>query len=150
MPTPPVDMPSLAPAPMTDMPSLGSSIAVSFVSLGLVCLIAYVALRWLGGRRNPGDNPGPLRVLARRSLDQKRSVFVIEAAERCFLVGAGDGAMTLLAELDKTAVQRDLAVAPPSAGVVGRRFAEVLAKVLRKPVSPVEPHREEADHAVGS
>jgi flagellar biosynthetic protein FliO len=148
MPTPPADLPSLAPPPLADIPSMGSSIAVSFVSLGLVCLVAYLALRWLG-RRGPLEQFGPLRVLARQSLDQKRSLFVIQAAQRCFLVGAGEGAMTLLAELDKAAVERDLAVAAPRGGSMSRRFADVLTKVLRKPGLPAEPQREEAEHVVG-
>ena len=153
MPTPPADLPSLAPATaaFADLPSLGSAIAGSFLSLGLVCLLAFVALRWLA-RRGPGGsmNLGPLRVLARQSLDPKRSLFVIEAAQRCFLVGAGEGAMTLLAELDKAAFERDLASAVPRRGSAERRFAEVLAKVLRKPSSPPPPPNDEADHAVGS
>jgi flagellar biosynthetic protein FliO len=156
MPTPPADLPSLAPAPLTDLPSLGSSIAVSFLSLGIVCLVAFVALRWLGRRGQP-SNIGALRVLARQSLDQKRSLFVIEAAQRCFLVGAGEGAMTLLAELDKAAVQRDLALAAPQPGSMSRRFADVLVKVLGKPAPSIarsamtaESQREEADHAAGT
>jgi flagellar biosynthetic protein FliO len=148
MPMPPADLPSLAPAPLADVPSLGGSIAVSFVSLGLVCLIAFVALRWLGRRGQPA-NVGALRVLARQSLDPKRSLFVIEAAQRCFLVGAGEGAMTLLAELDKAAVERDLAVTVPR-GAVARRFADVLGKALGRPQLPIEPQREEAEHVVGS
>jgi flagellar biosynthetic protein FliO len=170
MPTPPADLPSLAPAsapladlpslapaPLADLPSLSGSIAVSFFSLGVVCLVAFVALRWLG-RRSPRMSSGPMRVLARQSLDQKRSVFVIEAAQRCFLVGAGEGSMTLLAELDKAAVERDLARTAPRPGPAGRLFAEVLAKVLQKPTAArpstltpaATPQREEADHAVGS
>jgi flagellar biosynthetic protein FliO len=154
MPTPPVDVPSLAPAPLVDVPSMGSSIALSFLSLGIVCLVAFVALRWLGRRGQPA-NIGALRVLARQSLDQKRSLFVIEAAQRCFLVGAGEGAMTLLAELDKAAVQRDLTQAAPQAGALSRRFADVLVKVLGKPApsqsrATAEPPREEADHVAGT
>jgi flagellar biosynthetic protein FliO len=137
-----------APPPGIDgsVGSLGASVAVSFLSLGLVCVLAFLALRWLS-RRPPGPSHGPLRVLARQSLDPKRSVFVIEAAERCFLVGAGEGAMTLLAELDREVITRELAPrrparAPRSAlGKIfasGPTFGEVLSRALGRP-GPVTP-----------
>ena len=136
MATQPADLPSpgstiaLTPAPeLPDLPGLGSSLALSFLSLGLVCLLAFVSLRWLS-RRTMRPWGGPLRVLARQNLDPKRSVFVIEAAERCFLVGAGDGGMTLLAELDRATVQRELAEARAATLPPGRAFADVLARVL--------------------
>lgn len=149
----PADLPSIAQAPAADLPvdlpSFGSAIAVSFVSLGLVCLAAFVVLRWMAGR-TPGRNLGPLRVLARQNLDPKRSVFVIEAAQRCFLVGAGEDAMTLIAELDKEAVMQDLALkkasSPLAMTMTGGRFAEVLGRVLGKrpgPTPAAEPRREE-------
>src|SRR5436190_175075 len=105
-----------------ELPSLSGSIALSFVSLGLVCLGAYVILRWLS-RRGLGQAAGPLKVLARCPLEPRRSVYLIEAAGRCFLVGVGDGPMALLAEVDAAAVARTAEA--PQAG-----FAEVLARVL--------------------
>ena len=151
MATPPADLPSLAPAPMTDLPdlpTLGSSIGLSFVSLGIVCVVAYLALRWLGRRGFTASPGGPLRVLARQSLDPKRSVFIIEAAKRCFLVGAGEGDMSLIAELNPEVVAQDLAVAAtPRPGSAAKAFADVLGRVLRKP-APAEPPQQEADHAV--
>ena len=147
MASPPADLPSLPPAPMPDLPSLGSSIGISFVSLGLVCVVAYLALRWLGRRGVTFQASGPLRVIARQSLDPKRSVFVIEAAQRCFLVGAGEGSMSLIAELDKEAVARDIAAAAPRPGSATRAVTEVLAKVLRRPL-PAAPPQQEADDAV--
>src|SRR5207248_162334 len=86
-----------------ELPSLGGSLALSFVSLGLVCLLAYLALKWLA-RRGVGRSAGPLRVLARCPLEPRRSVYLIETAGRCFLVGVGEGPMALLAEVDRAAV----------------------------------------------
>lgn len=134
----------------TDLPGFGSAIAVSFLSLGLVCLAAYFALKWLSRRGGPGafGGHGPLKVLARQSLDPKRSVFVLEAANRCFLVGAADGGLSLLAELDKEAVSRDIAAARaprrlPSA--FGGGFAEILNRVLnKKSLGPESPRPETA------
>jgi flagellar biosynthetic protein FliO len=110
-------------APVGELPSLGGSMALSFVSLGLVCLLAYVALRWLS-RRGLGSPAGPLKVLARCPLEPRRSVYLIEAAGRCFLVGVGDGPMALLAEVDRSAI--GAAPATPPA------FREVLARVLSR------------------
>ena len=114
-------------APAAELPSLGGSIALSFLSLGLVCLLAYVALRWLA-RRGVGRAEGPLQVVARCALEPRRSIYVVEAAGRCFLVGVGDGPMALLAELDPAQVKaaRESVEAPSfSPG-----WSAVLARVM--------------------
>jgi flagellar biosynthetic protein FliO len=100
------------------------SLALSFLSLGVVCLVAYGALRLLAGK-GVGRASGAIRVLARCPLEPRRSVYVIEAAGKCLLVGVGDGPMTVLSELDASALPREASPAP--------RFAEVLARVLRRP-----------------
>lgn len=109
------------------LPSLGGSIALSFVSLAVVCLLAYVALRWLS-RRGVGRSTGALEVLARCALEPRRSVYLIRAGGRCFLVGVGDGPMALLAEIDAAAVGASLAAVPEPPLQDG--FAAVLARVL--------------------
>ena|SRR5688572_19795791 len=114
-------------APAAELPSLGGSIALSFLSLGLVCLLAWLALRWLS-RRGVGRSGGPLQVVARCALEPRRSVYVIEAAGRCFLVGVGDGPMSLLAELDAVAVKAAVVAAPEP--LSGAAFGAVLARVL--------------------
>lgn len=107
--------------------------ALSFLSLGLVCLLAYVALRWLSRRGVGQGAAGPIRVVGRCPVDPKRSLYVVETAGRCFLVGASDGGMNLIAELDP----KQLAVAS-SGSLPGRaagvRFAEVLARLRGRPV----------------
>jgi flagellar biosynthetic protein FliO len=113
-------------ASAAELPSLGGSIALSFVSLGLVCLLAYVALKWLA-RRGVGRSDGPLRVIARCSLEPRRSAYIVEAAGRCFLVGVGDGPMSLLAELDRDAV---MAAAPATEPTASTSFSAALARVL--------------------
>jgi flagellar biosynthetic protein FliO len=107
------------------LPGLGGSLAVSLVSLGVVCLVAVVALRFLG-RRGIGRGNGPIKVVARCPLEPRRSVYLIEAAGRCFLVGVGDGPMTMLAEVGVEDVKATL----PKATESGKRFAEVLGRVL--------------------
>src|SRR5580765_6413283 len=82
------------------LPGIGwESIGLSFASLGAVCLIAWGALRLLAGR-GVGKASGAIRVVARCPLEPRRSVYVVEAAGRSFLIGVGDGPMAVLAELD--------------------------------------------------
>ena len=101
------------------------SLALSFVSLGVVCLVAYAALKFLAGR-GIGKASGAVQVVARCPLEARRSVYVIEAAGRCFLVGVGEGPMAMLAELDPAALPREAHPAAP-------RFADVLARALGRP-----------------
>jgi flagellar biosynthetic protein FliO len=119
-----------------ELPSLGGSLALSFLSLGLVCLLAYVALRWLSGR-GVGQGAGPIRIVGRCPVDPKRALYVVETAGRCFLVGASDGGMNLIAELDPK--QLPIAAASSLAGkAAGVRFAELLARLRgRSPEVPV-------------
>jgi flagellar biosynthetic protein FliO len=107
------------------LPGLGwSSVALSFASLGVVCLVAWGALRLLAGR-GVGKASGAVRVVARCPLEPRRSVYVVEAAGRCFLIGVGDGPMAVLAELDAERLKADV-----DAGVPSVRFADVLARAL--------------------
>jgi len=115
------------------LPTLGwGSVAMSLASLGVVCVLAYVALRWLAGR-GVGRATGAIKVLARCPLEPRRSVYLIETAGRCFLVGVGDGPMALLAEVDGATVADAAAAAPlrPKGA-----FADVLARVLSRPPEP--------------
>lgn len=87
---------------LAELPGLGSSLAASVVSLGVVCLVAWVALRWLAGRMRVSEREaGPrIRVVARCALEHRRSVYLIAVGDRGFLVGAGEGAMVTLGEIE--------------------------------------------------
>jgi flagellar biosynthetic protein FliO len=112
------------------LPTLGwGSLAMSFASLGLVCVLAWVALKWLAGR-GVGRAMGAIKILARCPLEPRRSVYLIETGGRCFLVGVGDGPMSLLAEVDRDKVSTAATEAPPG------KFGEVLARVLARPPEP--------------
>jgi flagellar biosynthetic protein FliO len=123
--TPPMDA-------AADVASVGwQSVALSFASLALVCVVAWGALRLLAGR-GAGRASGAIRVLARCPLEPRRSVYVIEAAGRCLLVGVGDGPMAVLAELDAAKMPPTPVPAPP-------RFAEILGRALRRGGSAPPP-----------
>jgi flagellar biosynthetic protein FliO len=115
------------------VPGIGwDSLLLSFASLGVVCLVAWGTLRLLAGR-GVGKASGAIRVLARCPLEPRRSVYVIETAGRCFLVGVGDGPMALLAELDADKVKVLVGTGTPL------RFGDVLARALgRRGKPPVE------------
>jgi flagellar biosynthetic protein FliO len=118
------------------LPTLGwGSLAMSFASLGVVCLLAYVALKWLAGR-GVGRSMGAVKVLARCPLEPRRSVYLIETAGRCFLVGVGDGPMSLLAEVDAAKVHETSAVTESRAKGT---FADALARVLARPGTAPTP-----------
>jgi flagellar biogenesis protein FliO len=113
------------------VPGLGwESLGLSFASLGVVCLVAWGALRLLAGRGigRGGLGAGAVRVLARCSLEPRRSVYVIEAAGRCLLVGVGDGPMTVLAELDADKLPASTPLVPAA-----QRLGELLARVMKRP-----------------
>jgi flagellar biogenesis protein FliO len=100
---------------------------LSLVSLAVVCFVAYFVLRWLN-RKGVGRSDDCVRIRGRCFLEPRRSVYLIEAGGRCFLVGVGEGAMSLLAEIDKTALPT-----PPTSGEKSAAgFADVLARVLRR------------------
>src|SRR4051795_11328480 len=107
------------------LPGVGwGSLMLSLASLGVVCLVAWGALRLLAGR-GVGKASGAVRVIARCPLEPRRSVYVIEAAGRSFLIGVGEGPMTVLAELDGEKLASARAASVPAPG-----FAEVLARAL--------------------
>lgn len=112
------------------LPGIGwSSLALSFASLGVVCLVAWGALRLLAGR-GVGRATGAVKVVARCPLEPRRSVYVVEAAGRCFLIGVGDGPMAVLAELEPDKLPRAEPARAP-----GALFAEVLGRVLARPTA---------------
>ncbi|MBC8131345.1 MAG: flagellar biosynthetic protein FliO [Deltaproteobacteria bacterium] len=108
-----------------ELPGLGGSLAASLLSLGVVCLVAYLSLRFLS-RRGVGRVSGPIKVLARCPLEPRRSLYLIETAGRCFLVGVGEGPMTMLAEV--AAPEGEAVVVSASPPRI--RFSDVLGRVL--------------------
>ena len=88
---------------------LGWTLVRTMVVLGIVVALAYltlnVGLRKLLGIRSP-TMARIVTVLERVPLDQKRSLFVVEAAGEVFLVGGSDASLTLLSKLDAEAVQK--------------------------------------------
>lgn len=110
-----------------DLPGVGGSVLLSVLSLGLVCLVAFLVLRWLA-RRTGGRADDVIRVLGRCHLEPRRSVYLLGVGGRCFLVGVGDGPMSLLAEVEQTSLPPDRTANAAAGSIV----SEGLAKLLRK------------------
>jgi len=120
-----------APQPAPDLPSYGGLLLRTVIALAIVIVLVWVALRYGLGRLSETRAGGPpLRLLARRSLDGRRSVVLLEAAGRTFLLGVAEGQVSLLAELEPNAVSAATEALQTSAR---RRFAEVLRRRLRRP-----------------
>lgn len=107
-------------------------------------LAMVVALAWLtlnvGLRRLLGIKPAlgthVVTVLERVTLDQKRSLFVVEAAGEVLLVGGGEGALSLISKLDRAEVDK-LRAAEKSAGPV--QLSPFLQKLLGRKEAPPPP-----------
>ncbi len=72
------------------------------VALAFVCALAVGVLKLLPLFGQKRGTVRGMRVVSRLPLDARRSLYVVEVGGRCLLVGAGDGPLTLLTEVDPT------------------------------------------------
>lgn len=115
---------------------VGWALLRTMVVLGMVVLLAWLTLN-VGLRKLMGIRPAVgtqlITVLERVPLDQKRALFVVEAAGEVLLVGGGDAGLSLLAKLDKAEVDRLRA----AGGEGGLKLSPLVQKLLgRKDVPP--------------
>jgi len=104
---------------------MGSYLVSTTLALVVVCALAVLALRALkaGGL---GRARGGLKLAGVLPLDARRSLYLVEAGGRCFLVGAGDGPLTLLAELEPAAIEAERLAAGPEKGALAQAFARMM------------------------
>jgi flagellar protein FliO/FliZ len=111
--TPGSELPDpFAAEPTTEEPeSLGWMLLRTLLLLGAVLAFIYLTLN-VGLRRLMGlqgatmGRQSVVTVLERVPLDQRRTLFVLKAAEEYLLVGGGEGGLQLLSKLDAQAVER--------------------------------------------
>jgi flagellar biogenesis protein FliO len=125
---------ALAPPPATG--GYGVFLFETLLILVAVCVVAWLVLRFGVKRLYPGaagaTAAGPLRVLARLPLEPRRTLYIVEAAGKTLLVGAGEsGPLAVLAELDEQAVAAALAAAPRQ-----KSFLEILQAKRRGSAPP--------------
>jgi flagellar protein FliO/FliZ len=122
--------------------SLGWTLVRTLFLLGAVLAIIYltlnVGLRRLMGLQSVGVGRQPVvTVLERIPLDQRRTVFVLKAADEYLLVGGGEGGLQLLSKLDTQAVERIRAEAPRPSAIPLSPFLQKL--LSRRPGSSTPP-----------
>jgi len=84
----------------------GSALALAFGILwklvlvaGLIWVTVWVLRRTMGPGGLALGAAGPIQVLATQHLDARSAVYLLEVGERLLVVGAGGGALSLLAEI---------------------------------------------------
>jgi flagellar biogenesis protein FliO len=153
---PPTPASPAATAPGSDLPdpfaaeatadaepeSLGWVLARTLLLLGAVLLSIYltlnVGLRKLMGLQGPvGRRQSLVSVIERVPLDQRRTLFVLKAADEYLLVGSGEGGLQLLSKLDTQAVDRIQAERPQPTNVVP--LSPFLQKLLSRRTGSTPP-----------
>jgi len=119
-----------------------SPVTAYFVQ-AMVTVLAIVALAVLvlyGGKRlGIGRPSGPLELLGRLPLEARRAVYLVRVGKVVYVVGASEGGLTRLGEMDADAV--------PAGGVGAENptFAKVLERLVHPesktgtPPSPPSP-----------
>jgi flagellar protein FliO/FliZ len=116
--------------------TLVRTLLVLAIVVGLAWLTLNVGLRRLLGIR-AASGTSMVSVLERVMLDQKRTLFVVEAAGEVMLIGGGDSHLSLIAKLDSAEVARLKAEAAPNGTV---QLSPFLKKLLgRKSPTPPAP-----------
>lgn len=91
----------------------------TLLALGAVCLLAWVGLRFLAKRVHGLGRRGRLvRVVEHLPLDQRRSLYVVEAGGRTLLLGASEAGVSLVAELGPAEAEPE--EPPPTTTTEGR------------------------------
>lgn len=119
--------------------NLGWALFRTFIALAMVVALAYLLLnvglrRLLGIRAATGASV--VTVLERVALDQKRSLFVVEAAGEVLLLGGAENSLSLITKLDRAHLeQAKTATAAP--GPV--QLSPLLKKLLGRQEPPPPP-----------
>ena len=118
-------------------------------ALGVVCVLAYALLRLARRYLTDGrGSAGLMRVVDRCPLSARQGLWLVEIAGRYFVVGASEGQLSRLAELEADQVERRLPAPRPASS-----FWAVLTRGGRDPAAAgprgrrAEPHQPPADPA---
>jgi flagellar protein FliO/FliZ len=125
-----------------------SPVAVYFVQ-AMVTVLAIVALAVLvlyGGRRlGLGRPSGPLELLGRLPLEARRAVYLVRVGKVVYVVGASEGGLTRLGEVEADALPAG------GPGGPGPTFAEVLGRLVRPArVGSISPPSGDEDPTPGT
>lgn len=136
-----------APAPQVpaeEQESLGWTLVRTLFLLGAVLAFIYLTLN-VGLRRLMGlqgvavGHKSVVTVLERVPLDQRRTLFVLKAADEYLLVGGGEGGLQLLSKLDTQAVERIRAEGPRPSAIAMSPFLQKLLSRRSGSSTPPQP-----------
>ena len=105
--------------------SYGDLLITSLVVLAVVCVAAFVAVRVFGRLLASGRARGAhlMDVVARVPLEPRRSLYVVEVAGKTLLVGTSEMGLSVLSELDGSAVRARVVETPTFAELVKGAWA---------------------------
>lgn len=127
-------------APLTGQPAENPMMVFLRFIVGIVVVFLLMWLLWRWFKRtNLGDYEGPgLRLVSRLQLSRVSQVALVEIGGRMFLVGAGDSAVTPIAEIyDTEEMSAELSAAAEAFQEranqpVSRPFGELLARATKR------------------
>ena len=113
---------------MAELSSFGELLFLLF-TIGLLLWVAY--------RLWSRSSSPVMKVVARLSLEARRSLYVVEVAGQYLLIGAGEGGLSTLATLEATQVKEALAESTRDT----KPLAVKLMELIKKPTSqaPIQP-----------
>jgi flagellar biogenesis protein FliO len=87
--------------------SYGDLLVTSLIALAGVCVAAFIVVRLVGRLLATGRVRGAhlLDVVARLSLEPRRSLYVVEVAGKALLIGTSEMGLSVLTELDREQVR---------------------------------------------
>jgi flagellar biogenesis protein FliO len=105
--------------------SYGDLLITSLVVLAAVSVAAFVAVRVFGRLLASGRSRGAhlMDVVARVPLEPRRSLYVVEVAGKTLLVGTSEMGLSVLSELDGSAVRSRVVERPTFADMVKAAWA---------------------------
>lgn len=126
------------PPPSIGLGELIGPLMKTMLMLGVVLVVVYLTLHKGLGKLVERQNLGKrVKVVERVALDPKRTLFVVEVDGQQMLLGAGEGGVVLLKDLQHpNDAPRAAAPDKASTGGLGSRFAEAL-RVRASKVPPV-------------
>jgi flagellar protein FliO/FliZ len=121
--------------------SYGDLLVTSLIVLGGVCVAAFVVVRLVGRFLATGRARGAhlLDVVARLSLEPRRSLYVVEVAGKTLLVGTSEMGLSVLSELDAGEVRARVAERPSFGELVRKAWLRRRGRAAAEPQAPAAP-----------
>ena len=111
-------------------PDLGTALfrMIIFLAmlLGLIFLISYWARRFTGQKQLGGHLP--IHIVSSKLIGQKKALYVVEIAQRWFVLGVSESSVNLISELDKKDVEPYAQKEP--VGEVPLSFQSLLSRLV--------------------